>query len=112
MDKFLKVKIILLTIAATLTVEAVVTSVLCGFGVIHVGLGKEKPVSIVVISPTDQTITTTEESTTASTTETTVEEETTTSKKKTTTKKATAATTTTTKNQTGDNDGEWLADWY
>lgn len=115
LDKLLKIKVILLTIAATLAVENLAVTVLCGFNVIHVGLGKEKPVTVVVVSPTDQTTQTTEETTTTSTTEPT-EEETTTTKKKKTTKKAettaTAATAAPTEPPVGDNDGEWVPDWF
>ena len=107
LDKLLKIKVILLTIAATLAVESLAVTVLCGFNVIHVGLGKEKPVTVVVVSP--------EETTTTSTTEPT-EEETTTTKKKKTTKKAettaTAATAAPTEPPVGDNDGEWVPDWF
>ena len=102
LDKLLKIKVILLTIAATLAVESLAVTVLCGFNVIHVGLGKEKPVTVVVVSPTAQTTQTTEETTTT--------------KKKKTTKKAettaTSATAAPTEPPVGDNDGEWVPDWF
>ncbi len=111
-----KLKVIILTVLATLTVETFVSTVLVGFGVVEVYLGDNKFVIAQNVSRTDinvtqETTTTTTEETTTTTEETTTEteESTTSSKRKTTTKKPAA---TTTKNNVGDNDGGWVDGWY
>ena len=93
MKNALITKVILLTLGVTFTTEILIVSLLCGFGVMHIGFGKqdEKPVLIETTVTTTQTTTTT---TTESTTETSAEETTTTTKnggKKTTAKRATTA---------------------
>ena len=132
-----KIRTILLTIAVTLAVETTIVCILCGSGIIHIGLGKAPEKKEIVISASDTapsgnavsdiesdiesgSTTAADNKTTAKNNKTTANNGNTTSKTASqstqpttqkTTQKTTQPTTQKTTQPTGDNYGDWVDEW-